>query len=509
MQIARPDYDATFCGKLPLHQTNLIQPHGVLFVLEKKGQHILQVSENCTELLAQTAQEVNGQLFARLLSEQSRQQFMALLSATITGKLPITLSFAHKAGELLALVHEQAEMIFVEVEVPRFFSEKGKSFLQVFQQLKKVIAEVEAAETVQDVVRLVAAEVKWLSGFDKVMVYSFDEDWNGTVVAEEMEEGMDSYMGLKFPASDVPKPARDLYLKNPYRLIPDRTYTPVRLYPLLNPLTHAFSNLTDCDLRSVATVHLEYLKNMEVTASMSTRIVHNGKLWGLIACHHRTAKYLSFEQCSVFELLSNVISAKISLLLNQQAFTEREELSGLLNQMIEQLYRHDYLHSALHENKQLLLRLLRANGVALCMNGRIEAIGETPHHTEIESVCFFLHGTMFSGVYHQPSLPKEFDEATHFSDKASGILALPIQADKSHYIMAFRPEAVREVSWGGNPNEAVQFDPGTTVYHPRHSFDVWRETVRQTAIPWKPEEIAVAEAFRNSVVEYTLNRINK
>src|SRR5439155_4932601 len=132
-----------------------------------------------------------------------------------------------------------------------------------------------------------------------VMIYQFDNNWNGTVIAEAMEAGMDSYLGLKFPASDIPKQAREMYRKNPYRFIPDVDYQPVRLYPVLNPVSGGFTDLTDSNLRSVAGVHLEYLRNMQVMASMSTRIVKEDQLWGLISCHHRTAKYLSYQMCSL------------------------------------------------------------------------------------------------------------------------------------------------------------------------------------------------------------------
>ncbi|WP_114941825.1 GAF domain-containing protein, partial [Mucilaginibacter endophyticus] len=152
-------------------------------------------------------------------------------------------------------------------------------------------------------------ELRRITGFDGIMMYRFDEDWNGTVIAEEKDAPeLEHYLGHTFPGSDVPRQARDLYLKNSYRLIPDRDFTPVRLYPVMNPVTNTFIDLSDCNLRGVAAVHLEYLKNMNVQASMSIRVIDNGKLWGLIACHHVRPHYLSFETGAVCEMLSSVIS---------------------------------------------------------------------------------------------------------------------------------------------------------------------------------------------------------
>jgi two-component system, chemotaxis family, sensor kinase Cph1 len=278
-----------FCGKVPLHQTNLIQPHGVLLVVKTDDFSILQCSENVSRFLGQDAAKVVTTNLADYFLSEELAILKKRLSLPLSGKIPVTLHVQQVS--FLALL-QQYEGYFI-LEVEKIEMEDGQhSFVEIYQELKLVTTAIEEADTLQEATAVAARELKRISGFDKVMIYQFDPDWNGEVIAEEMEEGMDTYLGLKFPASDIPKQARDLYKRCPYRLIPTVDYTPVRLYPVINPLTQTFTNLTDSNFRSVAAVHLEYLKNMKVAASMSTRILVEGELWGLIACHHRQPNYL-------------------------------------------------------------------------------------------------------------------------------------------------------------------------------------------------------------------------
>jgi light-regulated signal transduction histidine kinase (bacteriophytochrome) len=394
----------------------------------------------------------------------------------------------------------------MEVEKENRENLKEDSFIHVYQNLKYVMASIEVAQSAEETCMLAIRELKRVSGFDKIMIYQFDENWNGDVIAEIREPEMDSYLGLKFPASDVPKQARELYKKTPYRLIPTTEYEAVRLYPVINPATNVFTDLSDSNLRSVAGVHLEYLRNMKVMASMSTRILKDGQLWGLIACHHRTPKYLSFEMCSVFELLSDMISTKVAAMGNQDLYRYKTEMQQLHSQLVENIYRHTDIISGLYDNKENILQLLNADGVTVAMNNVINSFGNTPNDNEIEDLILWLQSGNTHRLYHQPQLPAVFEPAEAYADKASGILALPIQMDKGNYIIAFRGEALQRVNWGGNPNEAITFESDGKKYHPRNSFQQWQQIVEKTSLPWKESELDVAEQFRNFIVEFTLNK---
>jgi Bacteriophytochrome (light-regulated signal transduction histidine kinase) len=504
------NYDATFCGRLPIHQTNSIQPHGVLLLLDKDIETIVQVSENVRQLLKRPVQEVAGAEAASYITAASREALRTAREEGFEGKLPLTLTFKLPDGEeqVFCLLHTAAEGLIIEAELKTFYSTPPRTFIEIYQRIRQAMQHINQCSDLEEVARVTARELKKITGFDKVMVYRFDENWNGTVLAEEAEPQMEAYLGLTFPASDIPKPARDMYEKNPYRLIPNREYTPVKLYPLLNPLSNGFTNLLNADLRSVASVHVEYLKNMNVMASMSARILFQDRLWGLIACHHRTARYLSFEECAVVEMISSILSQKIASLENAEAVRLRQELNSRFAAIVENMIDSTGMVEAFMQHAGLLKEFLHASGIALCWEGQIETEGSTPETGDIETLVFWLRQKARQQIFHQPQLPLVFEESKAYADSASGILALPIQPDRGNYLIAFRPEMIRTISWGGNPNEAVQFEPNSTVYHPRHSFQVWQQTVHHTAKSWHQEEIAAAEQFRGFLVQHTLNRLN-
>jgi light-regulated signal transduction histidine kinase (bacteriophytochrome) len=500
--------DAEFCGKVPLHQTNMIQPHGVLLIVAKENLNILQVSENINAILEKPASEVAGMPLSDYIPAEQTKLLQDRFAQPIEGKIPITFSFtAHGVlKKFLALVQAQPDYYILEIEASSGGTAED-SFISVYQELKFVIAAIEATATIEEAARLTVNELKRISGFDKVMVYQFDTDWNGTVIGEAMEPEMDSYFGLKFPASDIPKQAREMYRKNPYRFIPDVAYQPVRLYPVLNPVTGGFTDLTDSNLRSVAGVHLEYLRNMRVAASMSTRIVKDEQLWGLISCHHRTAKPLSYQMCSLFELLSNIISAKVASLEQRKEYLFKSEMHALYSKLVERVYNSPSLSEGLYEQQHELLKLLNADGVAVVLENEVQTFGTAPATSQVEDLVFWLQTNSVNKLYHSSNLPGVYEGADAYATDASGLLALPVQPERGAYILAFRPEAVRDVAWGGNPDEAITFEPDGKRYHPRNSFRMWKKTVQNNAIPWNKEEIEIAEQFRNFVVEYTLNKM--
>lgn len=497
------NYDSQFCGRVPLNQTNMVQPYGVLMLVAKDNWQILQVSENVEALLGKTAPEAVNTSFAEYISAEQKESLEKRL-AEESGRFAFTFSFGNKRElkDFTALVQAHNDYLVFEIELAAD-SDAQKPFIEVYQELKQTISGIDAAISVEHAAALLAKELKRLSGFDKIMIYQFDEDWNGTVIAEEMAEGMDSYLGLKFPASDIPKQAREMYRTNPYRLIPDADYKPVKLYPVINPVTHAFTDLSVTNLRSVAGVHIEYLHNMRVTASMSTRILKGGQLWGLISCHHRTAKYLSYQACSLFELLSDLISARLTALDYQQEALFKTNMHLLYAQVVQNIYKGKNLHEGLMQQQQKVLDLLKADGVAVVDQKEIKTFGLTPSHGDIENLVFWLQTKGVTAVYPVTSLAAQYEGAEAFVAEASGMLALPIKPESGAFILAFRPEAVRNVAWGGNPDEAITFTEDKKGYHPRNSFNQWQQTVKKQALPWTGEELEMAENFRNFVQAFS------
>lgn len=506
----RKNYDATFCGKLPIHQTNSIQPHGVLLLLDNSLHTVIQVSENVSQLFNKRVEDILTAPVHALIAKESLEKLEITVSKGLEDKLPLALIFLidGKPVETFCLIHAVEEGFIIEAELRSYYTNPPQKFTDIYQRIKQVMQLINKCTRIEEACAIAISELKNWTGFDKIMIYRFDENWNGTVIAEEASEGMELYMGFTFPASDIPKPARDMYQKNPYRLIPNRDYEPVKLYPVLNPATNGFTNLLNAGLRSVAAVHLEYLKNMKVVASMSARILYNEQLWGLIACHHREAKYLSFEECSILEMVSNILSQKITALQNAEGVTIRQKLTEQFAAIVKNIVDKTDMIDAFSENALLLKQFLNADGIALSWEGQIEMEGSTPESVDIETLVYWLRQKARTNTFHQFQLPTIFEESKAFSGCCSGILALPIQPDRGNYLIAFRPEMIRTICWGGNPGEAVRFEAGNTAYHPRYSFGLWQETVYNTARKWHPEEILAAEQFRNFLVDHTLNRLN-
>lgn len=499
--MSKRNYDSEFCGSLPLHQINLIQSYGYLLVLDSKDLSILQVSENISDVFHEPVESLIGKPIKTYIDTDEINNLNNRFRHGITEKIPFsfTVRTGGEANNYVSLIHAKENYLIIEVEK----AGQENSFLDVFQELKYIMAEINQTQSVKEASEVIVRQLKKLSGFDKVLMYQFDEDWNGTVIAEEKDEGMDSYMGLKFPASDIPRQARNLYLKNPYRLIPDRDYVPVRLYPVVNPASQTFIDLSDCNLRAVAGVHLEYMKNMGISASMSIRVIRNERLWGIISCHHRSPMYLNYEICSVFELLSSVISNRISSIENKEAFDFTSGLQERKTRLVEHVYAEKDVISGLFDHETKVSDLLNAGGAAAVYNGKIKTVGQVPGEDEVKNLIYWLQSKGDDQIYHTSSLPLEYDPAASFDKEGSGIVSIPIDSEKGNYIVLFRPEVVSTVNWGGNPDEAIRFEPNGKKYHPRNSFNRWQEIVKQTSESWKPEELEIAESMRSFIFEFT------
>jgi two-component system, chemotaxis family, sensor kinase Cph1 len=496
--MTQTNYDSELCGSLPIHLTNSIQPHGVLVVIDRKSKKIIQVSENAEQVFATPFQEVINKTLQSYIGEKGVDT-LHKFSGEYENRLPMTWTIGK--NDFLVMVHSREKYFVAEVDIEPVRPNEQETFIKVFQDTRQSMSAIESGKNIKDVCRIAAEELKRISGFDKVMIYTFDEDWNGTVLAEAMEKGMESYLGFTFPASDIPKQARQMYLKNPYRLIPDANYKPVRLYPVINPVTQSFIDLSDTNLRSVVAVHVEYLKNMGVTASMSIRIMRDDTLWGLIACHHRTAKTPSYQQCSVFELLSNIISAKVTSLLNSKSHEVDTKIKETYTAVLEEVYKKQSLQEAFFATPGIL-ELFNATGGLMTKGDQFTSVGDVPDHTYIDDLLLWLQTRDIPAIFFTESLGAIYDQGEEYKEIASGFLAIRMDYTEEEYLILFRPEVVRVITWGGNPDERIQFEKDEKNYHPRNSFKQWQQKVSGVSSDWLTEELQIAEKLRGFIMEY-------
>ena len=505
--MSKQNYDSKFCGSLPISFVNQVQNYGFLFVCDPAFT-VLQVSDNTEAFTGIPHETFCGQHLHGFLTAASYALLNEKLTAGKQNRFTLTVSFnACIQAPFLLLVHIKDEYCLLEFEP----SAEGdiSRFRDIYQHIQEASSRIQQSQDLHQSLSIAVEELKVFSGFDKVMIYKFDEDWNGHVLAEVMEPGMESYLGITFPASDIPKQARELYLKNPYRLIADREYVPAKLYPVINPLNNGFIDLSDCNLRGVIKVHVEYLANMNVKASMSTRILKDNKLWGLIACHHREKKFLSFDQCSVFEMFSSIISTRLSGIEIQQNLHETQQRQSLMNTIIEEIYSQSILVNAIDNSAGTIMELLDCTGVAHVSESKVKCYGSCPSVMAIHELVIWLQMKNFTTLFSTNSLSDCYEDASAIASLASGLLAFPIIPAKGEYILCFRAEILQRINWGGNPNEAIQFNEDMKTYHPRHSFEVWKEEIKNMSRSFQEYEINFAKELQRIFIESRLKEQNR
>ncbi|HEY9845279.1 MAG TPA: ATP-binding protein, partial [Candidatus Caenarcaniphilales bacterium] len=301
-----------------------------------------------------------------------------------------------------------------------------------------------------------------------------------------------------------------LYTFNRLRLIPHVNYRPVELVPLNNPVTHRPLDLSFSVLRSVSPIHIEYLNNMEVAASMSISLVKDKKLWGLIACHHQSEKYLTYEVRTACEFLGQVMSLELATKEDNEDLDYRMKLKLIQSQFVEAIPQAENFIDGLVESESNLLELVSAQGVALSSLDELVVMGKTPSEAEIQDLLAWLPTKIQQDIFSTDSLPKIYPAAEQFKDAASGLLALSISKTQKNYILWFRPQVIQTVTWGGNPHKPVEVAPdGSLHLSPRKSFERWQETVRLKSLPWKQCEIEAALELKSAIIGIVLRKADE
>lgn len=502
------NFDSDFCGNLPINFINSIQDYGFLIVANRRTFSIIQLSENLPQLLATTSEDLIDKDIRAFFSEAQVKLLQSYVDKEEESIAPfiLKLSFGTNSLDFIANLHVYQEHFILELE--KYHPEQDHSYLQVYNGIKHLLTAIDNSKTIQQSCENTLRAIKEFSEFDSVLLYKFDNEWNGTVLAEINKEEVPKYLGFKFPASDIPRKAREMYLKNIYRLIPNRNYQAIKLFPVINSTTNTFTDLADCNLRAVPAVHLEYMANMNLEASISIRIIKDGQLWGLISCHHSSSKYLSFEECSVFELISTLISNKISSMINLEDYRFDKNLQHIRNELTERMYKlHNFIGSFFSKNESNILDLFSATGAISVLNGEIETIGDVISTDQIENLVLWSQAKRIEQVFESDHFSDLYEDAHEYINIASGIIIIPIDLDRGEFIFILRPEVVRTINWAGNPNEAINFEADGKKYHPRNSFEVWKEVVKNKSYRWHPTEIEMANHLKSVLYEFKMRHL--
>ena len=487
------------CAREPIHIPGSIQPHGALLVTDLEGDRVLQASANAAAVLGLAAAPTrSGELDPALPS------MLAGMASGEDGVLQQPLACGARLLQLSA--HATPQGLVLELE-PLDLGEM-RTLDALYPRLRSFLDHVEGEDEVALLGRYAAQEVRQLTGFDRVMVYRFDEDWHGTVIAEDGNGRLPSYLDLRFPASDIPAQARELYRRHRLRLIPDAHYQPVPVLPALNPLDGQPLDLSGSALRSVSPVHLQYMHNMGTAASMSVSIVIDGQLWGLVACHHAEPLRVGAPTRAACDFLGQILALKIGSRERGQEAALRWAAKELEHHLVGRMAdAGDAPDAALHrlaKSPEAWLRLTRASGAALVRGDLVHCVGETPAPEQLQALATWLHQRQDrSELFATHVLPSLYPPAQAFADTACGLIAAPISAIHPHYVIWCRPERIHSVQWGGRPEKAT-LDDGRLS--PRHSFAAWTEEVRGTAQRWSAVEVDTARSFCQAMVTLVLKQ---
>jgi light-regulated signal transduction histidine kinase (bacteriophytochrome) len=484
--------DLSNCELEQIHLPGSIQPHGALLVLDASGLRITRVSENIGRFLA-PGQDLLGRPLASADAGLA-ETVQAALAEDPGDCVPRSLrcQTLNSPGTFDVAVHRVAAGdVVVELE-PSVPPAGHADFVE------RSFQDVLSSLTLQDLCDDTARLFKELTGYDRVMVYRFDPDGHGEVFSERREPGLEPFLGNHYPASDIPQMARRLYERNRIRVLVDIDYEPVPLRPRQAP-DGGDLDMSMCALRSVSPIHVQYLKNMGVSATLVVSLMAGGSLWGLISCHHYRPRNPPYEVRAACELIAEVVATRIAAL---ESFARAEadiSVRRLEKRIIEAIAREGDWKSALFDNPQVLLQPLQASGAALSIEGQVLSTGEVPGTQQVRALVHWLDGRPGGGLYATAALGLEAPEFAALKPVASGLVSVPISRSPGEYLMWFRPERVRTVTWGGNPFKPVEVGDDPRDLSPRRSFSKWHQLVEGTSHHWSATDLAAAQKIGESI----------
>ena len=478
--------DLTVCDREPIHIPGAIQPHGLLLVADPATLTVIAGAGALEERLA-------PDWLGRTLSDLLAQDISALLANTMVG-LGSTLTaqpLTTATEQFEVALHRGGDRLLVELEPAERDAPWGRG--SVLPWLDAAATTFERAGDLQSLCERAAVAFRALTGFDRVMVYRFLDDDAGRVVAEDAAPDTGTFLHHHFPASDIPRQARALYVRNRTRAIPAIDYTPAPL----RPIGFETTDLSDVGLRSVSPIHLRYLHNMGVGASASISIVKDGLLWGLIACHNAAPRRLSPATRSAAAMLASGLARQIRAKEEADTYRERLRLRAAEDSLLPRIATSGSLRKAVDALSNELCQMFRSDGFALVQGPTVACHGIHPGSFDIQELARWVRARGTSDLFATHELAQHVPEAADYSDRASGLLALPL-VDDGAVLLWFRAEQVEEVEWAGNPHKAVDLKPGE-ILSPRASFESWVETVRGRARHWTLEEIEAAHRLRRAL----------
>ncbi len=492
---------AVLCEDEPIRVPGAVQQHGFLLVTDADFGPVLVASANAERFLGVPVRLMLGTHLDTLLGRELLSALTGLRHAPSgedNGLVTFLGSFRLNAEYFSVTTHCVGARRVLEFELqdrlvgPEMMNSVITNFVGTLSRLK----------TQQELCAALVKQIADLTGFDRVLLYCFDSEGHGTVLAEANKGPLPSYLGLRFPASDIPRQARELYVLNTVRIIPDATYTPSPLVG--SPGEDARSlDLSRSSLRSVSPTHVEYMRNMGTMSSMSVSLVIEGKLWGLISGHHATPHQVPYLVRSACDMLARMASTQLTAFHAAGRLEQMVGFHSVQRSILTDLATEQSFVTGLAGQLPQLLKVTNASGVALIVENRIVRHGEVPDDDALRRIAAWLDVEGETEAWVSSHLAADLPWTEAIADVASGLLAIRISAVQHRFLLWFRPEIVKTVRWAGEPEKIVE---ANASLHPRHSFAEWQETVRGRSQPWLAVEIDSAKDFRSALTTLGLRR---
>ncbi len=486
--------DLSNCELEQIHLAGSIQPHGALLVVREPDHVIVQSSENASAFLNLDG-DVSGLSLDRLPGNLAQRLRPHLKDPLTTIPRAVRCRIGEPATEFDSLLHRPpGGGLIIELE-------RAGPTVDLSRHVEGALRTIQQSASLRALCDETARLFKELSGYDRVMVYRFDEQGHGEVYSECCEPALEPFLGNRYPASDIPRIARRLYEQNRVRVLVDVEYAPVPLVPRRSPITGRELDMSLCFLRSMSPIHIQYLKNMGVGATLVVSLVVGGKLWGLIACHHYAPRFVHYEVRTVCELLAETIATRIAALESFALAQVELSVQRLEQRMIDAISRDGDWRTGLFDGSQSLLQPLDATGAALLFEGQVLTAGDVPGTQQLRQIGAWLDGQARDSVIATASLGIDEPKFASLIPVASGLIATPLSSSPGEYLLWFRPEQIRTVTWGGNPFKPVLIGNKPSELSPRRSFAQWHQLVQGTAEPWTPADCAAARLIGVSVAD--------
>ena len=498
--LRREDIDLTNCDREPIHIPGRVQHFGFLIAVTSDW-IVSHVSRNAGDMLGidgeiRTGMPL-GDLFDRDAIHDMRTQLQMLSGPDSVGRL-FDLHLGIDGGPFDVAIHVSGRSIVIEGERCAANRRTDPS-----SYVKPMVERMKGAKDLKGLCDIAVRQVKALTDYDRVMVYRFGADDSGEVIAEACMPGMEPYLGLRYPASDIPRQARALYERNLLRVIADVDDEGAEIVPVLSPEGQPL-DLSMSTTRAVSPIHLEYLRNMGVRASMSISILRRGKLWGLFACHHEIPMVPTYPVRTAAELFAQFFS----FLLDQKQGDAERSATDRGRMLHDRLMVRLAENTSINDNFEAIIEavapVIPHDGAVGWIDGEFLSVGKTPTQEDFATLVPFLNTTAAGRLFSTNCLSRPFPMAQAFAERAAGALVLPVSRKPRDYIILFRQEVVQSVRWAGSPDKPVEAGPNGTRLTPRKSFEAWKQTLRHHCIDWTDEEMQTAESLRVTLMEVVL-----